>query len=69
MSYFHLFNQNLKGARSMIRKCLGKFEFFDTVRGMDVKELIGMVGRVQIYLNEINNTSNIDDSYIIRLKE
>ena len=69
VSYFHLFNQNLKGTRSMIRKCLGKFKFFDTVRGMDVKELIEMIERVQVHLNTINNTSDIEDSYIIKLKE
>ena len=39
VSYFHLFNQNIKGSRSMIRKCLGKFEGFDKPRGIDVDEL------------------------------
>ena len=39
VSYFHLFNNNLNGARSMMNKCIGKFESFDTARGMNVNEL------------------------------
>ena len=40
VSYFHLFNQNLNGARSMIRKSRGKFYSFETVRGINVLDLI-----------------------------
>ena len=68
VSYFHLFNQNLNGARSMIRKSLGKFESFDKARGMDVAKLSKEVLRVQSYYNDIDKDSVINGSYIIMLK-
>ena len=68
VSYFHLFNQNLKGARSMIKKCLKKIELYQTTRGIDVIELIAQIYSVQKYLNKIDNTNDINTSYIITLK-
>lgn len=68
VSYFHFFNNNLNGARSMMKKCLTKFESYQRVRGMDVISLKTQIIRVQNYFNEIKNTSLIDDSYIIKLK-
>ena len=68
VSYFHLFNQNLKGARSMIKKCLKKIELFQTARGIDVIELKAEINNVQKYFNNINITNDINSSYIITLK-
>ena len=68
VSYFHLFNQNLKGARSMIKKCLTKFDSFQNERGIDVIELKLQICNVQKYFEKINNTGYIIDSYIIMLK-
>ena len=68
VSYFHLFNQNLKGARSMIKKCLKKIELFQVTRGIDVIELQSEIYNVQKYFNKIDNTKYIIGSYIIRLK-
>ena len=68
VSYFHLFNQNLKGARSMIKKCLKKIDPFQTTRGIDVIELKSKICNVQKYIENIDNTNNINDSYIITLK-
>ena len=68
VSYFHLFNQNLNGARSMIRKSLGKFESFEKARGLDVPKLRKEVLRVQSHFNDIDKASDIKDSYIITLK-
>ena len=68
VSYFHLFNQNLKGARSMIKKCLKKIELFQITRGIDVMELKSEIFNVQKYLNKIDNTNDINSSYIISLK-
>jgi len=39
VSYFHFFNKNLNGARSMMKKCLTKFESYQRVRGVDVISL------------------------------
>ena len=68
VSYFHLFNNNLKGARSMIRKCLGKFEDAEMVRGMDIPELKKQIKKTQSHFNNINDKSYIIDSYILMLK-
>ena len=68
VSYFHLFNNNLKGARSMIRKCLGKFEGVEMVRGMDIHELKKQIKKVHSHFNNINDKSYIQDSYILILK-
>ena len=68
VSYFHFFNKNLNGARSMMKKCLTKFEPYQRVRGVDVISLKTQIIRVQNYFNEIEDTSIIEDSYIITLK-
>ena len=67
VSYFHYFNGNIKGARSMIRKCLTKFDMYESARGIDVKQL-------KIQINDLNNQyDDMDDScdnidiYIITL--
>ena len=68
VSYFHFFNNNLKGARSMIKKCLTKFEPYQIVRDVDVTNLKTQIIRVQNYFNEMDNKSIIEDSYVIVLK-
>ncbi len=68
VSYFHLFNDNLKGARSMMRKCLTKFQDFNYCRGIDISRLIEDVEKVQSYFNKIDKKSDIKDTYIIILK-
>mgnify|MGYP001216510283 CR=1 FL=1 len=68
VSYFHLFNQNLNGARSMMRKSLGKFESFENARDLDVDNLKKELLRVQSHFNDIEKTSDFKDSYIVTLK-
>ena len=68
VSYFHFFNKNLNGARSMMKKCLTKFEPYQNERGMDIQGLKKQIITVQNYFNEIMDTSYITDSYIIVLK-
>ena len=68
VSYFHLFNQNLNGARSMIRKSRGKFDSFETVRGINVLDLIEEIKRVDEHMNNIDEVSCFKDNYIISLK-
>ena len=68
VSYFHFFNQNLNGARSMLKKCLIKIDPIEVARGIDVIELKSQICNVQKYFNKIDNTDNISSSYIILLK-
>ena len=67
VSYFHLFNNNINGARSMISKCLGKFAGVKMARGMDITALKEQVEQVQAHFNNISDKSYILDSYIIIL--
>ena len=68
VSYFHFFNQNLNGARSMLKKCLIKIDSIEVARGIDIIELKSQIFNVQKYFDKINNTNDITDSYIIILK-
>ena len=68
VSYFHLFNQNLNGARSMIRKSVRKFDSFDMARGINVLDLIYDIKRVNEHINNIDKASCFNDDYIILLK-
>jgi hypothetical protein len=52
----------------MMKKCLTKFEPYQNERGMDIQGLKKQIITVQNYFNEIMDTSNIKDSYIIVLK-
>ncbi len=66
--YYHLSNNNLNGAKSMIRKCVKKLENFDKSWGIDVNELINQVKDVKEHINIITNLEEFRDSYIITLK-
>ena len=68
VSYFHLFNQNLNGSRSMMRKCMSKFKGFEFARGIDVNDLIRQIIQAQSRLICIETILDIKDSYILTLK-
>ena len=68
VSYFHYFNGNIKGARSMAKKCLVKFEPFDSARGIDIDILRSQIIDLQKRFIEIDDTSYNIDIYIITLK-
>ena len=68
VSYFHFFNQNLNGSRSMLKKCLKKFAPIVVARGIDVIELKSQIANVQKYFYKIDNTNDITSSYIIVIK-
>ena len=59
VSFVHLENNNLKGAKSLLNKCREKFmEFNESQRGIDIKKLLKEI-------NEVNNaydrlTSSVD---------
>ena len=68
VSYFHFYNGNIKGARSMMAKCLTKFDGFNNCRGLNIIELIEDIKKVNEYFNKIDTTLNISNNYIIKLK-
>ena len=68
VSYFHYFNGNINGSRSMIKKSLKKFDAYNFERGIDVVDLRNKMLKIQKKINEIDVTSiNIDD-YIFKIK-
>ena len=68
VSYFHYFNGNLKGARSMIRKCLTKFDAYDSARGINVQQLKTQINDLNNRFYEVDDTSYNINTYIILLK-
>ena len=52
VSYFHYYNGNLNGAKSMLKKCLTKFELFETSRGIDVIKLRDKVEHLEKCYND-----------------
>ena len=68
VSYFHYFNGNINGSRSMIKKSLKKFDAYNFERGIDVVDLRNKMLKFQKKINEIDITSiNIDD-YMFEIK-
>ena len=56
VAYYHITNQNIKGARSLFNKCLSKLnQFPDNHRNLNMDEVI-------LYAeNALNNLDNITD--------
>ena len=56
VAYFHITNQNLKGAKSMFNKCLPKLsEFVPLHRGLDIKDIVDKV------ISSLDCIESIDD--------
>ncbi len=65
VSFFHLQNANLKGAKSLMKKCLQKFELFDgTQRGINVTLLKTRLQQVQKEYHTITNTDEFNWSLV-----
>tara|TARA_B100000427_G_scaffold320831_1_gene320622 strand:+ start:306 stop:671 length:366 start_codon:yes stop_codon:yes gene_type:complete len=63
VSFVHLKNNNLNGAKSLLRKCREKFENFNGIhRGIDIHILIKEIQRVDENYSKItdSNTFNWD---------
>ena len=65
VSYFHYFNGNLKGAKSMIRKCLNKFDQYESARGIDIYQLKSQINDVKDQYDSIDIPDNTDQYNII----
>ena len=61
VSFVHLQNGNLKGAKSLLKKCEEKFErFSDVHRDIDVSELLGQISLVHSNYNSLKNLADFD---------
>tara|TARA_B100001250_G_scaffold155769_1_gene133887 strand:+ start:3537 stop:3905 length:369 start_codon:yes stop_codon:yes gene_type:complete len=68
VSYFHYFNDNLKGARSMLAKSQLKFKDYKTVRGIDVECLLLEMSKLETSYDSLSRKLYNKEVYIISLK-
>ncbi len=68
VSYFHFFNDNLKGAKSMLDKSKGKFSDCSFSYGIDVKALVSEISKVQKCYNSMSEKLDYKGLYRITLK-
>ena len=67
VSFVHLKNNNMNGAKSLLKKCKQKFEGFDIQRGIDVKKLLISIEKVQDNYDHINSSEDFNWSLVPRL--
>ena len=68
VSYFHFFNDNLKGAKSMLDKSKLKFSDCSFSYGIDVKTLVSEISKVQKCYNSMSEKLDYKGLYRITLK-
>ena len=69
VSFVHLKNNNLNGAKSLLNKCKQKFEGFDIQRGIDVKKLLISIEKVQDNYDYIDSSEDFNWSLVPNLGE
>ena len=68
VSFFHLQNKNLNGAKGLLRKCLGKFDGYSGVqRNIDVDSLKDCLITIQEEYVKIDNSSDFNRDLIPEL--
>ena len=69
VSFVHLKNNNMNGAKSLLNKCKQKFEGFDIQRGIDVKKLLISIDKVQDNYDHIDSSEDFNWSLVPNLEE
>ena len=69
VSFVHLRNNNLNGAKSLLSKCKQKFEGLDFQRGIDVKKLLISIEKVQDNYDQINSSEDFNWNLVPSLGE
>ena len=69
VSFVHLKNNNMNGAKSLLKKCKQKFEEFDIQRGIDVKKLLISIDKVQDNYDHIDSSEDFNWSLVPNLEE
>ena len=67
VSFVHLKNNNMNGAKSLLNKCKQKFEGFDIQRGIDVKKLLISIEKVQDNYDHIKSSEDFNWNLVPRL--
>ena len=69
VSFVHLKNNNMNGAKSLLNKCKQKFEGYDIQRGIDVNKLLISIDKVQDNYDHIDSSEDINWNLVPRLEE
>ena len=69
VSFVHLKNNNMNGAKSLLNKCKQKFEGFDIQRGIDVNKLLISIEKVQDNYDHIDSSEYFNWNLVPRLEE
>ena len=68
VSFVHLRNNNLNGAKSLLKKCRQKFEKFSGIhRGIEVDRLLIDIKKVEINYSKIKESNTFDWNCIPRI--
>ena len=69
VSFVHLKNNNMNGAKSLLNKCKQKFEGFNIQRGIDVKKLLISIDKVQDNYDHIDSSEDFNWNLVPSLGE
>ena len=69
VSFVHLKNNNMNGAKSLLKKCKQKFDGFDIQRGIDVKKLLISLEKVQDNYDHIDSSEDFNWNLVPSLRE
>ena len=69
VSFVHLKNNNLNGAKSLLNKCKQKLEGLDFQRGIDVKKLLSSIEKVQDNYDHIDSSEDFNWNLVPSLEE
>ena len=69
VSFVHLKNNNMNGAKSLLNKCKQKFEGYDIQRGIDVNKLLISIDKVQDNYDHIDSSEDFNWNLVPRLEE
>ena len=69
VGYFHITNNNIKGANGLFNKSLPKFEmYFQNSRGLDVKYIILSINKTIKCMNSVDDLSQFDWTLVPKIK-
>ena len=70
VSFVHLGNGNMVGAKSLLKKCQDKFSDFSGIqRGINLVELTSAIEAVELVYEDLKHTSEFDWDLVPNLKE
>ena len=70
VGYFHITNHNRNGALGLLKKSIGKFEFYrPECRNIDIENILVQIDKSIIKINEIKEMKDFDWSLVPSLKK